>query len=237
MMFNIMNELNQTPCQAQDPNKDLGFGERLMLAMCSAAVYLAFIVLALLLCWMLGSCSAPKEIEQHEHHYYQADSMAIQAAVDARMTSWHQQMDSTWRQAISQYTSQWSSQSDEKEVTTETVTEATDSLGRVIRTEQRRTERSMSQQQQQQINSIRQEMESRITEALSVQDSIWQSRYDELQKRVEQSDSTSNTITPVAVHEDNRPWYKRWLSALGYILIGAVVAAGVWFLLKIKMKR
>lgn len=183
--------------------------------------------IALLMGLILTGCGTPKVIEQHQHHYYEADTQAIQAKVDAHLQSWHEQMDSAFRQQWSQYASEQSLQEQEHEKVTETVTSWVDSLGRVVRQEQRTTERDLSRQQQQREERLTREFEVRLQQALAQHDSIWQYKYDQMQVHWQQEDSISNSQTPVAVNEDNRPWYKRMASALGYISAGCLLLGGI----------
>ena len=137
-----------------------------------------FIIMAVILCVLLGSCAAPKAIDRAEHHHSTIDTLSIQAAVDAHMTSWHERMDSLFRERVSQSSSEQHSSTDQKELITETVTTTTDSLGRVVRQEQRTISRDLHQEQQLFEQRLEREMESRLQTALSRQDSIWQQRLD-----------------------------------------------------------
>lgn len=175
---------------------------------------------------MLGSCAAPKAIDRTEYHHSDIDTLSIQAVVDAHMTSWHERMDSLFRERVSQFSSEQHSSTDQKELITETVTTTTDSLGRAVRQEQRTISRDLHQEQQQLALRIEREMETRLQTALDRQDSIWQQRLNAAMIHREQTDSTHNTVTPVA--QDNRPWYRRWADHLQWLAIGIVLAAALW---------
>ena len=190
-----------------------------------ALLLVAIVVIALVSIFM--GCTTPRAVEEHHHHHYEADTMAVKAQVDSHLQSWHQQIDSAWSERISQYTSQFSSQSDEREVTNEIITTATDSLGRVIRQEQRTISRSMVNSQWSMVNSLTREYESRLHYAVDSLDSVWQQRYDSLKTHWEQTDSASVQKTPVS--QDNRPWYRKLWDRLQWLIIGAVVAAAAWF--------
>jgi len=197
--------------------------------LCWVAYPACVIVLCLFLLFSCLSCTTPKIIEQHHHHSYEADTLAIQAQVDKRMNGWHTQMDSTWRQRIDEYSASWFSHDDEKETITETITTYIDSLGREVRQEQRTTDRSLSRMQQQTEQRLTREFELRLSVVVDSVNDIWQQRFNALQTHMEKSDSTSNTQTPVAVNQDNRPWYKRWWQTIKGILIGAALFAAIWF--------
>lgn len=176
---------------------------------------------------VLTGCTTPKIVEQHHHHYEQADTLAIQARIDRALNSWHEQMDSSWRQSWQEYTASMTSNEDQKEHITETITTYIDSLGREVRQEQRTTDRSLSKMQQQTEQRLSREFEMRLSTALDSVNDIWQQRFEQYQTHWEQADSTHVKETPATKTE--LPWYKRWWYTLqGYLL---VVAIGVLLLL------
>ena len=184
---------------------------------------LSFIACAVLS--LLAGCT-PRDIEQHHRQHYEVDSLAVQAAVESRMQSWSQQLDSAWRERFSLFSAEVQSSSDEKEVTTETVITATDSLGREIRTEQRRTERTLSQQQLQLEQRLCRDYEARIRAAADSLDALWQQRYDVLQAHLEKADSSSFAKT--AASDDARPLYRRLFDHFHYFINGFLIAYGLW---------
>ena len=184
------------------------------------------IVIILLLCVLLSGCATPKQIEQHHHHHYEADTLAIQAAVDARVSSWHQQMDSAWRERMESFSMELYHSSHETELTTETITVSTDSAGRETRTEQRTISRDVSSEQRQLEQRLVREYEARIRVVVDSLNDVWSQRYELLQAHWEQSDSTSLTKTPVA--QDSRPWYRRLFDRFHYFINGFLIAAVLW---------
>ena len=228
-MYNPHNPIDLMPQELPDM-KDLTPEEQEQLCYThvfyGCATYAVAFVLAIILCVLLGSCTTPKIIDRTEHHHSAIDTLSIQAAVDARMTSWHERMDSLFRERISQSSSEQHSSTDQKELITETVTTTTDSLGRAVRQEQRTISRDLHQEQQQIALRIEREMESRLQTALDRQDSIWQQRLDAALSHREQTDSIHNTVTPAA--QDNRPWYRRCADHLQWLAIGIVLAAALW---------
>lgn len=184
------------------------------------------LILAIVVGILLGSCSAPKAVERTVRHSAEADTMAIQAAVDARMQSVTALFDFLFRERVSASSEEQHSSTDQKELITETVTTTTDSLGRAVRQEQRTISRDLHQEQQQIARRIEREMESRLQTALDRQDSIWQQRLDAALSHREQTDSTHNVVTPVP--QDNRPWYRRWADHLQWLAVGIVLAVAIW---------
>lgn len=184
------------------------------------------LVVALVVCAvisMLTGCTTPKAIEHHHHHYEQTDTLAIQAQIDRRLSSWHAQMDSSWRQSWQEYSASLFSNEDEKEKVTETITTFVDSLGREVRQEQRTTERSLSRMQQQTEQRLTREFEMRLSTALDSVNDLWQQRFDRYQTHWEQTDSIHVKETPATKTE--LPWYKRWWQTLkDYLLMAGIVA-------------
>ena len=199
-----------------------------------SALIITIVALLAPLCILLGSCAAPKAIDRTEHHHAAIDTLSIQAAVDARMSSWHKRIDSLFRERTVSSSAERYLRSDQKELITETVTTTTDSLGRAVRQEQRTISRDLHQEQQQLARRIEREMESRLQTALDLQDSIWQQRLDAAMSHREQTDSARHTVTPVP--QDNRPWYRRWADRLQWLAIGIVLAAGLWLSWKWRRK-
>lgn len=182
-----------------------------------ACVYISIVVVF----FMLVCCTTPKIVENHHHHYEQADTLAIQAQVDKQLKSWHEQMDSSLRQRMEEYSASMTSNEDQKEKVTETITTYVDSLGREVRQEQRTTERSLSRMQQQTEQRLSREFEMRLSTALDSVNDIWKQRFERYQTHWEQKDSTHVKETPVA---DALPWYKRWWQTLkDYLLMAGIV--------------
>ena len=184
------------------------------------------LVVTLLILFVFCGCTTPRAVEEHHHHHYEADTAAVSRQVDAHLTSWRQQMDSSWNERISQYLSQQQQTEQQHETITETVTETVDSLGRKIRQEQRTISRDITRELQTIEQHITREYEMRLRNVTDSLDSTWQQRYDSLSARVVSIDSTSVKKTPVA--EDNRPWYKRLWDHIQWLVIGIVIAAAVY---------
>jgi len=170
-------------------------------------------------------CSTPKAIEQHHHHYEQADTLAIQAQVDKQLNSWHAQMDSSWRQRMEEYSASMTSNEDQKEHITETITTYIDSLGREVRQEQRTTDRSLSKMQQQTEQRLTREFEMRLSTAIDSVNDIWQQRFERYQTHWEQTDTLSSSVQSGGTFAaDSLPWYKRWWQTLkDYLLLATIL--------------
>lgn len=241
MFDNFYNPFHMMQQPEDDMMKDMTFDERIrfcVLQVISFFCVLAIVLAAYAVISLFTGCTTPKIVENHHHHYEQADTLAIQAQVDKQLTSWHAQMDSSWRQSMEEYSASLFSNEDQKEKVTETITTWTDSLGREMRQEQRTTERSLSRMQQQTEQRLTREFEQRMSMVVDSLNDIWQQRFEHYQTHWEQKDSTHVKETPVA---GELPWYKRWWQTLkDYLLIAGIIAVlvttrNIWWPLLRKM--
>lgn len=196
-----------------------------------SAVGVLLCLLALLVMITVSSCTTPKVTDSVHHHYAEADTMAVQALVDGRMQAVREQMMQELTAKIQTQQTEQNSQEQQKERVTETITTWVDSLGRQMRQEQRTTERDISRQQQLREERMTKEWENRLQTVTDSLNAVWQERFDSVSVHLEQKDSTAVHEEPVP--GDNRPWYKRWWSDIRWMLLGAVVAAVLWFTRKL----
>lgn len=181
---------------------------------------------------MLSGCATPKQVARMHATQHVADSLSVKAMMDKHSREQTVRMDSIVKHITSSQVSDHQGQEHQQEVTTETITTITDSLGRQIRTEQRTVSRDLQREWRQHEEQLREEWQQEINYLLTVRDSEWQARFDELRAHIEARDTIGENITPVNTKTDNRPWYKRISSAIGYIVIG--IACGVIIYIKRK---
>ena len=226
MFDEIYNPFHMVTSTEEDPLKEFTFKECVWLCVLQVISFFCVLAIALVVCAIISlftACTTPKAIENHHHHYEQADTLAVQAMVDKQLNSWHAQMDSSWRQSWQEYSASLSSNEDQKEKVTETITTWTDSLGREMRQEQRTTERSLSRMQQQTEQRLSREFEMRLSTELDSVNDIWQQRFNAVKGHWEQTDSTHVKETPATKTE--LPWYKRWWQTLkDYLLMAGIIA-------------
>ena len=225
MFDEIYNPFHMMQQPENDPLKDMSFEERLRFCVLQVISFFCTLIIALVICAVVSlftGCTTPKAIENHHHHYEQADTLAIQAQIDRTVNSWHAQMDSSWRQSWQEYSASLFSNEDQKEHITETITTYIDSLGREVRQEQRTTERSLSRIQQQTEQRLSREFEQRMSVITDSLNDIWQQRFEQYQTHWEQTDSTHVKETPATKTE--LPWYKRWWQTLkDYLLMTGII--------------
>lgn len=179
---------------------------------------------------VLMGCSAPKAVEQRQHHYGEVDTMAVRAVVDGRLAEVKEQVKQEVVVAIQSQQTEQQSQEQERERITECVTTWVDSLGREMRQEQRTTERDISRQQMMREEWMQQAYEQRLTAVTDSLDAAWRERLDSMSGHREEADSAFASATPTA--EDNRPWYRRMWDAMGWMLVGAVVFVVLWIMIR-----
>ena len=225
MFDNFYNPFHVMPQPENDLLKDMTPEDRLRLCVLQIISFFWVVFITLLLSFvisLLTGCSSPKVVESHHHHTMQADTLAVQAMVDKQLNSWHEQMDSSWRQSWQEYSASMFSNEDQKEKVTETITTFVDSLGREVRQEQRTTERSLSRLQQQTEQRLSREFEQRMSVVVDSLNDIWQQRFERYQTHWEQTDSTHVKETPATKTE--LPWYKRWWQTLkDYLLMTGII--------------
>ena len=226
-MFDLYNPTQMmTPPPESAMMKKLTDEERLKLFILRLIAFLGTMVAALAVLAvisLLTGCATPKTIEQHHHHYEQADTLAIQAQIDRTVQSWHEQIEKSWQQRLDEYSASMTSNEDQREHITETILTWTDSLGREMRQEQRTTDRSLSRMQQQTEQRLTREFEARLSVVVDSVNDLWQQKFDALQAHWEKTDSTDIKETPATNLE--LPWYKRWWNNLkDRLLIVAIIA-------------
>ena len=201
---------------------------------CTILMVGAVLLLFALMIVMLTSCAAPKATVVHEHHYQEVDSTAVVAQVDKRLQTVKEQVVQDVAAKVSSQLTEQNSQEQEKERITESITTWVDSLGREMRQEQRTTERDISRQQLLREERMQQMYEQRLLDVVDSMSAAWEERFDSVRAHREAADSAFTAVTPTA--EDNRPWYRRVWDAMGWMVIGAVVGAVLWFTRKLWLR-
>jgi len=209
-----------------DPFRDMDDDGRAQASLIKGLVFFVGMLAILVLDGLLSGCTVPKAVEEHHHHHYEADTAAVSRQVDARLAEWHSRTEAFVSERLEQFSKQHQQSEHQQETVTETITVSLDSLGREIRREQRTISRDITRELQTVEQAITREYESRLSTVVDSIDSAWRQRYDSISARMAQTDSALVMKTPVG---DARPWYRRAWDAIAYILIGACVAAAVWF--------
>ena len=124
------------------------------------------------------------------------------------MSQQHRQdIDSLVSEAVSRAIEEYRRTEQEHEVTTETLTETIDSLGRVVRQQQRTTDRTVSRQELQRQEQQIQEMKTSLQRHIEMQDSAWAAKFSQLETHLK--DSLDQTIDKQSV-TNAAPVTSRW---------------------------
>ena len=231
---NKKNMIYYNPFQNREDDevKKLPEKDRVKVVLLRALIYLITVALALIISAICSSCATKRTVEEHHHHHYEADTAAVHAQVDSHLQSWRTEMEAAWHAFENQYSAQWTANEREQEVITELITVSTDSVGRTLRTEQRTISRDITRELLQQEQRITREYEARLHAVVDSVNAIWRQAFDSLASHVAQEDSTSYISHPTSTI-DNRPWYRRWLDRLKWLVIGAVILP-IFFLISKK---
>lgn len=180
-------------------------------------------ILFMLAAILLTSCSTPKTVVEHHHHYQEVDTQAVCAIVDRHMGGWHEEMEQAISVAIQSQQTEMTSDEQQKERITETITTWVDSLGRTMRQEQRTTERDISKLQRLLEQRIATQYEQRLMQVTDSLNEAWQAKFEESYTHWAEMDSTYQSAIPAA--EDNRPWWKKAQETLTFIMAGIAFGA------------
>ena len=180
---------------------------------------------------IISGCASEREV--HQHHSVSADSSAVALQHSGGVVQQQVNVDSIVQSQLHRLMAEYQASQQEHEITTETLTETIDSLGRVIRQQQRTTDRTISKQEYERRQEELQQVAVQLHAEMQRQDSIWNDRLDSVSKSLRDSISTAIIQRKGSAVSVQTPMEKIWLRvkwmALGMILI---VAAGI--ILKIK---
>ena len=120
-----------------------------------------------------SSCATQKEEHQHTTHIIEADTLSHQAQHDSHTQQQVANFDSIVTASIWAAMQEFVRQEQEHEVTTETLTETIDSLGRIIRQSQKTTDRTLSRQEIERQQEQLQQVANQLHQRLEVMDAEW----------------------------------------------------------------
>ena len=190
----------------------------------------------LVCCLVLLACSTQKEVHQHTSHTVNVDSLAHEAQADGHHQTTAVNIDSIVTASIWAAMQEFSKNEQEHEVTTETLTETIDSLGRIIRQQQKTTDRTVSKQELQRQQEQLQSLEVRLSETLRQSDSLWSERISRLETHLR--DSLVSQLDKQAIVNSTpvTSWWQKTWSWLKGILVGIVLCVAFFLYRKFKTK-
>ena len=194
-----------------------------------AAVSAAFyITLVIFICGLFGSCATKKELHEHQTHTVVADTLAQEAKHDTHVSQKVQNIDSLVTASVWAAMQEFVRQEQEHEVTTETLTETIDSLGRIVRQQQKTTDRTLSRQELQRQQEQLQQLSTDLHRRLSAMDSTVSDRMSRFEIHLrdslnsELSKQTESSGAPVL------SWWQRMWQWLKGILAGVAICVAIY---------
>ena len=181
-----------------------------------------------LLCIALAGCATQKQQHEHQTHVINVDTLVTETQLDSHSSQHRQDIDSLVSSAVSQAIQEYMKTEQEHEVTTETLTETIDSLGRVVRQQQKTTDRTLSRQELRRQEQQIQEMKINLQRHIEMQDSAWAQKFSQFESHLR--DSLDMTIDKQSV-KNAAPvtsWWKRLWHNLEMILVGVVMACAAF---------
>ena len=175
-----------------------------------------------------ASCATQRQQHEHQSHVIQVDTLVTETQHDSHSSQHRQNIDSLVSEAVSRAMQEYQKTEQEHEVTTETLTETIDSLGRVVRQQQKTTDRTISRQELMRQEQQIQELKINLQRHIEIQDSAWSAKFSQFETHLKDSldqvidkQSTTNAA-PVT------SWWKRMWHNLEMILIGVIVACALF---------
>ena len=191
----------------------------------SAAFY---ITLVIFVCGLFGSCATKRELHEHQTHVVVADEQAQEARHDGHARQTAVDIDSLVTASVWAAMQEFVRQEQEHEVTTETLTETIDSLGRIVRQQQKTTDRTLSRQELQRQQEQLQQLSTDLHRRLSAMDSTVSDRISRFESHLrdslnhELSKQTETNAAPALT------WWQRMWQWLKGILAGVAICGAIY---------
>lgn len=190
----------------------------------------AFAVLSL-----LTGCAVQKQDHQEQTHVVHTDSAGTEQSQTVQVSNQTVNIDSIITAVMQRTREEFARQEQEHEIVTETLTETVDSLGRVVRQQQKTTDRTLSRQEQQRIERLEQTFEQQIHLAIREHDSIWQERFAKYQATM--TDSLQSVRDLQVQRSASNPltwWQQLRLHLANIVLYALIILAAIWLIRKKK---
>lgn len=170
-----------------------------------------------------GSCATKKELHEHQTHVVEADTLAREAKHEGHAQQTAVNLDSIVTASVWAAMQEFVKSEQEHEVTTETLTETIDSLGRIIRQQQRTTDRTLSRQELQRQEQQLQQLSIDLKKHIESLDSLWSERVSSIETHLRDSLSAQLDKQSVSEAPKAATWLQKAWSWLKGILIGIVI--------------
>ena len=174
---------------------------------------------------MMIGCATKQELQEQDVRTIVSDMLATQQQSETHVTQQTTNVDSIISVVWQRTMDEMSRQEQEHEITTETLTETIDSLGRVVRQSQKTTDRTTSKQEQQRIESLQKTMQQQISQAITEQDSVWSERFAQYQQHISDSLAAQRSLIKQSDTGKAVSWWAKTWAWLKGIVIGLGIAA------------
>lgn len=174
---------------------------------------------------LFTGCATKKELHEEQVRSIVADMLSAQEQTETHVIQQITNVDSIISVVWQRTMDEMSRQEQEHEITTETLTETIDSLGRVVRQSQKTTDRTTSKQEQQRIEHLQQSMQQQISKAVKTQDSLWQQRFETYQQHISDSLAAQRDLIKQTDPSKTVSWWTKTWAWLRGVIIGLGIAA------------
>lgn len=185
---------------------------------------------------ILGTFTSCASVQKTEHteqtHVVRADSAGSEQIHAVQVREQTVNIDSIVTVAIQRTREEMARQEQEHEITTETLTETIDSLGRIVRQQQRVTDRTMSRQEQQRIDRMEQTFKQQLQRAIQEQDSLWQQRFAQYQATMNDSLSLISDKQRQRSASNPLTWWQQVRIHIANILLWTLAVVAVVFVFR-----
>ena len=197
----------------------------IMCGILSAATYVLIVSAVVVMC---SSCATKKELHEHHQHTVVADTLAQEARHDSHTNHQTSNIDSLVTASVWAAMQEFVRQEQEHEVTTETLTETIDSLGRIVRQQQKTTDRTMSRQELQRQQEQLQQLSTDLHRRLSAMDSTVSDRISRFESHLRDSLNHELNKQTETSGAPALTWWQRLWQWLRGILAGVAICTAVY---------
>ena len=178
---------------------------------------------------MMTGCATQKQQHEHQTHVITVDTLVTESQVDSHSQQHRQDIDSLVSEAVSRAIEEYRRTEQEHEVTTETLTETIDSLGRVVRQQQKTTDRTISRQELMRQEQQIQELKINLQRHIEIQDSAWSAKFSQFETHLKDS---LDQVIDQKYAQNAAPilsWWQRLCQSIKFIMLGAMIAVAVYY--------
>jgi len=223
------------PLPEHPTKEELDEYQRMTMKMLRNTIIGFFVLLAAFaICSVFSSCATQKQEHQEQTHVVVTDSAATEHSQSVQVSNQTVNIDSIITAVMQRTREEFARQEQEHEIITETLTETVDSLGRVVRQQQKTTDRTLSRQEQQRIERLEQTFEQQIHLAIREHDSIWQDRFAQYEATMRDSLQSMRDMQRQTSATNPLTWWQQFRLHLANIALYALLIIGVIWLIRKK---